>query len=102
MSILKRQHSCVWVAAAYKRSISNSKTVLNFCNKMDYRRVTTSSGKSSAVQYLVSGKFSNQNFAFPFRYLLINLAFRLFDQLLTSDAFSNFFRKSKGSFSTFP
>ncbi len=28
------------MAAVYKRMISNSKTVLNFCNKMDYGRVT--------------------------------------------------------------
>src|SRR6266542_5134959 len=63
---------------------------------------SASSEKSSAFQYLVSGKSSNQNFAFPFRYLPINLALRLFDQLLISDASSNFFKKSKGSSSTFP
>src|SRR6266498_5562949 len=59
MSILKRQHSCVWVAAAYKRTISNSKTVLNFCNKMGYGRVTKLVHALRNHQSFISESFTN-------------------------------------------
>src|SRR6266498_5299222 len=59
MSILKRQHSCVWVAAAYKRSISNSKTVLNFCNKMGYGRVTKLVHAPRNHQSFINESFTN-------------------------------------------
>ncbi len=35
------------MAAAYKRSISNSKTILNFCNKMGSGHVTTQNNMPS-------------------------------------------------------
>ncbi|SRR6266540_2171253 len=38
--LIRQLNSCIWMVAAYKRSISNLKTVLNFCNKMGYGRVT--------------------------------------------------------------
>src|SRR6266498_5188273 len=59
MSILIRQHSCVWVAAAYKRSISNSKTVLNFCNKMGSGRVTKLVHAPRNHQSFISESFTN-------------------------------------------
>src|SRR6266498_5646817 len=62
MSILKRQHSCVWVAAAYKRSISNSKTVLNFCNKMGYGRVTKLVHIPRNHQSFISESFTNHTY----------------------------------------
>ncbi len=47
------------MAAAYKRTISNSKTVLNFCNKMGYGRVTKLVHALRNHQSFISESFTN-------------------------------------------
>ena len=39
-NIIYQLNSYIWVVAAYKRTISNSKTVLNFCKKIGYGYLT--------------------------------------------------------------
>ena len=47
------------MAVAYKRIISNSKTVLNFCNKMGYRRLIKLVHASRNHQSFISKSFTN-------------------------------------------
>ncbi len=47
------------MAAAYKRTISNSKTVLNFCNKMGYGRVIKLVHALRNHQSFISESFTN-------------------------------------------
>src|SRR6266540_3445235 len=60
--LIRQLNSCIWMVAAYKRSISNLKTVLNFCNKMGYGCVTKLVHAPRNHQSFISESFTNHTY----------------------------------------